>query len=82
MIIIKALPLFLLYGSTISQDPPSDECIAAGTARSNNQACQQATMQVAQGTVDGSFALSDLETYCSETCRDLNTRIEEECGVS
>ena len=79
MIFIRALPLFLLYGSVFSQDPPSAECLAASTNLASDQACLQATMQVGQGILNGSFALSDLETYCSETCRDLNAMVAQEC---
>ena len=42
-----------------------------------NQACLQATMEFGQAGLD--VPLSTLETYCSPTCRDLTSRITNEC---
>ena len=76
MIFIKALPLFLLYGYTLSRET-SPACMAAHMEFNANQACSQATIEFGQGSLNAS--MSTLEAYCSPTCRDLNSRIIIEC---
>ena len=72
-----ALLLFLFYDNSFSQDVnPSQACLNAQMELTANQACFQAVVQVGQGTgISGSV----LEEYCSPTCRDLITRVENEC---
>ena len=76
MILIRTLPLFLLYASAFSQEV-TPECMAVQMELADNQACQQATMQFVQEGLN--VSLSVLETYCSPTCRDLITRLASEC---
>ena len=76
MILIRALPLFLLYAGAFSQQI-TPECMAVQMELNASQACQQATTQFG---LDGfNVSLSVLETYCSPTCRDLITRLASEC---
>ena len=77
MILIKALLLFLLYDGTSSQQAPSQACIDVQRELFSNQACQQATIGIAQAGFNVSSSV--LEAYCSPTCRDLVTRLANDC---
>ena len=76
MILVRVLPLLLLYGSAFSQQI-TPECMTAQMELNANQACAQAAMEFSQ--INMSVSLSVLETYCSPTCRDLTTTLANEC---
>ena len=76
MILIRALPLLLLYGSAFSQQI-TPACMTAQMELNASQACAQATMEFSQSNM--SLLLSVLETYCSPTCRNLTTTLANEC---
>lgn len=76
MILFRALPLLLLYGSAFSQQI-TPECMTAQMELNASQACAQATLEFSQSNM--SVSLSVLETYCSPTCRDLTTALANEC---
>ena len=76
MILIRTLPLFLLYASAFSQEL-TPECMAVKMELNASQVCKQAATQFGQESLN--VSLSVLETYCSPACRDLTTRIASEC---
>ena len=81
MIFSLLLSVFLLLDVAVGQ-APTQRCTDAQTAINANQECTQAVQRISQEASDNQIPLnSDLQEYCTPTCRSLNARLISACEV-
>jgi len=82
MISLALLSLLFLVNGVVGQSE-TQACTNAGRALAANQPCLDAVINLAQYFDNDQFraSASELQDYCTPTCRSLNIRVATACGV-